>query len=270
MNKQNFIQSGGFPFQTETLDEMQKAFRIFNAFGYIAGNFSIISGCEVTGSLVNDGIVFLNGEVFEFKGGQIGNDVIIVEEITAQEFEDGNDKDVIYVRYVTFGIGGVSYPWTNFKRPKTTIELTEQKAEQTLIELLITRITNLESRPTSNVPVGMIAIWDRPANEIPVGWVEYLPLRGRTPIGLDPNDNDLDSLGVNVGSKTKTLVGANIPKIDFNDRGVTGSGNTDDSPGGGTPYYVPNSQLNSIGNINPTAFDVLNPVRVVHFIKYTG
>ncbi|ENI5461178.1 hypothetical protein ABZG89_001186 [Flavobacterium psychrophilum] len=135
MNYQIFNQSGGFPFQTETLHEMQKAYTLFNKFCDLAGNYAIISGCLVTGGAVSNGAVFINGELLEFKGGQLGADVIIVEEITAQEFEDGNDKNVLFVRYATFGIGATSFPWTNFKRPKTTIELTEKtQAIQTKLD----------------------------------------------------------------------------------------------------------------------------------------
>jgi hypothetical protein len=272
MNRQNFIQAGGFPLETETLDEMQKAFGLLNSLGNIAGNFSIISGCVTTGALVSDGVVYINGEVLEFRGGQLGTDVIIVEEVTAQEFEDGNDKDVVYIRYATFGIGGVSYPWTNFKRPKTTTELTEEKEEKSVVSLLIDRIDALEARSTANVPIGMIAIWDRPANEIPVGWVEHQPLRGRMPIGLDPNDGDLDALGVASGSKIKTIQPDELPnphgvniyglKSDGNQTLILGDSNVN-QPNLQEPYLI----VPAIAN---KSFSILNPYRVVHFIKYVG
>ncbi|MNF99667.1 hypothetical protein D3C84_825760 [compost metagenome] len=62
---------------------------------------------------------------------------------------------------------------------------------QTLIE----RITALEARPLSNVPVGMIAIWGLPVSEIPDGWEEYLDLRGKMPIGHDATNPLFDVLG---------------------------------------------------------------------------
>jgi hypothetical protein len=69
MNTLNFNQSVGFPLETNILDEMQTSYSLFNALGAIAGNFSIISGCVLSGSTVADGVVFINGEVLEFKGG---------------------------------------------------------------------------------------------------------------------------------------------------------------------------------------------------------
>ena len=163
MNNQNFNQGGGFPIKTQTLDEMQKAWSLLNVLGDLAGNFSIISGCIVTGATVSNGAVFINGEVFEFRGGQLGSTVIIVTEVTPKEFKDGTDKDVLYIRYVTFGIGVGSFAWANFKRPKTTIELTEdvaaieteliKKVDTTIIQVLIDRIEDLEARPLFTNPI---------------------------------------------------------------------------------------------------------------------
>lgn len=278
MNTQNFNQSGGFPLQTETLDNMQTAYDIFNNLGNIAGNFSIILGCQATGSLVSNGVVYINKELLEFRGGQIGTDVIIVEEITAQEFEDGNEKDVLHVRYATFGIGSTSFSWTNFKRPKTTIELTEQKAEQTLIDTLITRILALEARPQSNVPIGLIAVWDRPANEIPTGWQEYQALRGRMPIGLDPaydsntsldlTNYNLQTLNYNGGKREHKLTVSEMPAHNH-------------SPGGDSSFIMHGSNGIQAGNSGlgfsgiatqgqDKAHTNMSPYRVVHFIKYVG
>jgi hypothetical protein len=278
MNTQNFNQSGGFPLQTETLNNMQTAYDIFNNLGNIAGNFSIILGCQVTGSLVANGVVYINQELLEFRGGQIGTDVIIVEEITAQEFEDGNEKDVLYVRYATFGLGATSFPWINFKRPKTTIELTEQKAEQTLIETLITRITALENRPVANVPIGMIAIWDRPFNEIPVGWSEYQPLRGRMPIGLDPNyDNNVTGDRTNYNLQTLNYNGGKREHATTLEETAThshkylrskdygsASGNATGHPDLGFDWIDSEAVGGGKAHTN------MSPYRVVHFIKYNG
>ncbi len=277
MNYQVFNQSGGFPFQTETLDELQKATNLFNKFGDIAGNFAIISGCEVTGSVVADGAVFINGELLEFRGGQIGTNVIIIELMNSQEFEDGNDRDVLFTRYATFGIGSTVYPWANFKRSKTTLELTEQKAEQTLIDVLIGRIESLEARPISNVPTGMIAIWDRPANQIPEGWIEYTQLKGKIPIGINtdllsgaPVDPEFSTLGGFGGAKSKTLSIAEMPAHTHDFRSDNRDLGDGLQFGSNTSFQtnVVNQTTASKGESN--AFSIMNPYRVVHFIKYVG
>ena len=123
MNKLNFNQSVGFPFETNILDEMQKAWTVLNALGAISGNFSIISGATTEGTTVADGVVFINGEVLEFKGGTVQANVVIVETIQSLEFEDLNTHEVIYTRYVTFGTATEQWPWENFKRPIPTKDL---------------------------------------------------------------------------------------------------------------------------------------------------
>ncbi len=280
MNRLNFNQSGGFPLQTETLDEMQKATTLFNKFGDLAGNFAIVSGCVVTGSIVSDGAVYINGELLEFRGGSIGPNVIIVEEVTAKEFEDGTDKDVLYVRYATIGTATTVYPWANFKRPKTTIELTEQKAEQTLIDTLIARIEDLEARPAANVPIGMIAIWGQDASLIPAGWIEHVPLQGKMPIGLDPNyvqgtdtiNYNLNTLGATGGTRQHQLTIGELPEHDhevgFQNIDLAGSndGSLQELVAGPTS----SSKVRTTKVGGNQKHNIMSPYRVVHFIKYVG
>ncbi|SNB21875.1 hypothetical protein KU06062659_790014 [Flavobacterium psychrophilum] len=213
MNYQIFNQSGGFPFQTETLHEMQKAYTLFNKFCDLAGNYAIISGCLVTGGAVSNGAVFINGELLEFKGGQLGADVIIVEEITAQEFEDGNDKNVLFVRYATFGIGATSFPWTNFKRPKTTIELTEKT------QAIQTKLDDIEDGAEVNVQ----ADWNE-TDDTKKSYIKHKPtitdpflLKGTYPIG-DPMGSE-DSKTVtfsSVGTSNYMVLGSLVSKGTFN------------------------------------------------------
>ena len=261
MNRQNFNQSVGFPFQTETLHEMQKAYLLLQAFGDLAGNFSIISGCVTTGTNVTDGVVYINGELIEFKGGTASANVIIVQTVIKQEFEDATEKDVIYLRSATFGASVDSFPWSNFKRPKNTIQLTEDKAEKTAIQLLVDRIALLEARPAANVPVGMIAIWGGPENTIPVGWAEYVPLRGKTAVGLDPNDTDFDAVGTGSGAKNYTLETANLPSEQIRDVIAGSSFNAG---------IVKTSGGVIVSTAAATAFSIMNPYRIVHYIKYIG
>ncbi len=227
MNNQNFNQSGGFPIKTQTLDEMQKAWSLLNVLGDLAGNFSIISGCNVTGATVSNGAVFINGEVFEFRGGQLGTTVIIVTEVTPKEFKDGTDKDVLYIRYVTFGIGVGSFAWADFKRAFPTKDIPAAlnlKEDKTTVDLLIDRIEALEARPPSNIPLYGIILFDRPANEIPPGWAEYIPLRGRTAVGHDANytqgtdqiNHNLNILGYAGGTREHKLTQAEIANYNLN------------------------------------------------------
>ena len=270
MNRLNFNQSIGFPLETNILSEMQTAWSILNALGNIAGNFTILQGCTVIGTTVSDGVVFINGEVIEFKGGQVQSSVIIVQTPTVLEFEDNSEHEVIFTRYATFGVATTQYPWSGFKRFKNAIELTEDKAEKTTIEALIKRIEELESRPAANVPVGLIAIWGQAANLIPDGWEEYAPLKGRMPVGLDTRNSLFDTLLNYGGSPTHTLTINEMPAHDHSTDPCGGAnavtGDIRAEPWEGN--FGGGSKTGKTGG--GVAFPIMNPFRIVHFIIYVG
>jgi hypothetical protein len=141
MNRYNFLQTGGFPFETDILDGMQKAFEIFNCLGALAGPLTIISGCVVTGSTVSNGFVHIDGEIYPFIGGTIQTNVIFQTVTQSAEFEDLTTKDIQIKKTVQFGTGVGSMLWADFKRPETTTQLTN------LIESLTERVVDLEALP---------------------------------------------------------------------------------------------------------------------------
>lgn len=270
MNYQNFNQSGGFPIKTQTLDEMQKATALFNKFGDLAGNFSIISGCVVTGPSISDGAVFINGELLEFKGGIIGTNVIIVEIVTPKEFKDGTDKDVLYVRYATFGIGAISFLWTNFKRLQTLIDLTTRMAS---LEQILLPLSNGDSW----------LLFNRPVSEIPAGWEEVTEMRGKMPIGLDSTHIPFNTIGNTAGAKNIKLTENHIPEYDpangdFNRLLKYTGANTADivdnlqNPGEQQPFLTDSKIIKKFGKAiaDQVAIDLLNPYRIVLYIKYVG
>lgn len=263
MNKLEVNQVGGFPMTTRILDEIQKAHAVFNSLGGLAGNFTIIAGCAIVGSTVSDGFVFINGEVFDFKGGLAQSKVMIREDLENLTFQNGNANPVIKTRYVTFGTGVGAFNWADFKRPIETKEISN----------LIQRIADLEARPlVGNIPIGLIAIWGQAANLIPVGWAEYTELRGKVAIGLDPDDLQLAVLGSSGGAKNKKLSINEIPEHDHDyekyrlDQEVSTSGDG-----------VRSLNKNNISDVFKTskmgggqAFSIMNPYRVVQYIKYVG
>ncbi|MEO6176932.1 MAG: hypothetical protein ABIP27_17395 [Flavobacterium circumlabens] len=276
MNRFNFNQSIGFPFETDTLADIQTAYEIFNSFGSIVGNFSIISGCILTGSNVSDGFVFINGELLRFKGGVKTTNVIIIETKISLEFEDGNSNEVKFIRYATFGTATTQYPWNTFKRGFETKEIPtalEAKADKTDFDDLLERVSVLEGKP-SNIPLGLVAIWGRPLTDIPNGWEEYVALRGRMPIGLDSDDPDFATLGSPGGNKTKKLSISEIPTISpINGTGIkkggTGGGTTGLTVGDiATGDYAEGQLIKPFGG--DQAFNLMNPYRIVHFIRYIG
>jgi hypothetical protein len=267
MNKLNFNQSVGFPLETEILDEMQKSWTVLNALGAIAGNFSIISGCVVTSTTAANGVVFINGEVLEFKGGVVQANVIIVETKQLREFEDGNSRDVIYTRYATFGTGTTQWLWSDFKRGLETKAISaalEKKEDKTTVDALLERIEALEEITTVNVPAGLIAIWGQAANLIPVGWTEYTPLRGRVPVGFDSSIPGFDTLAYAAGSKTHTNTFTEMPKHKHSVQTVNKN-----AAGSGSEKTLVNSETGEAVDlsVNGTEYDIMNPYRVVLYIQ---
>jgi hypothetical protein len=279
MNKLNFNQSVGFPLETEILDEMQKAWTVLNALGNIAGNLSIISGCEVTGTNVADGVVFINGEVLEFRGGIQQTKVIIIETPTSLEFEDFNSHDVIFTRYATFGTATTFYNWADFKRgfPTTEIQAAlEEKAEVTDLASLVARITELEKKNAVFQAGGGMVLWNKPLNQIPTGWQEVVDWRGRIPAGLDTTQTEFNLMGKTGGSKTHTNT---IDEMAQHNHDWKYSFEGDDAGDGSSfnefsfkPGIIPAGDSTSpIGKTgNGTPYSIMNPYRVVLFIEYIG
>ncbi|KAF2337963.1 fibronectin type III domain-containing protein [Flavobacterium nitrogenifigens] len=137
----------------------------------------------------------------------------------------------------------------------------------TLLSSLTDRIETLEKRLATSVPAGMIAIWGKPA-PFPEGWEEYVPLRGRMPVGLDTNDSSFNSLQNYGGSKTKKLEISEIPPHTHTyDKAIEGRGYQ--TKADKYPYGDSTSEVSgSTGEGLP--FSIMNPYKVVHFIEYTG
>ena len=188
MNTINTEHNAGYPFDVAFLAFMQNSYRLFNSLGSMAGNKAIISGCEEIGNTITPGTVFINGELFPFEGGAKGDTVIIKEETNEVTFEDGFLRPLETIRTAAFGrsVPEKTFNWEDFKRVYNLQYLGENKTDNTETEKLLKRIEKLEKQKQA-VPIGLIALWGKPASEIPAGWREYVNLRGKMPIGLDPD-----------------------------------------------------------------------------------
>lgn len=259
MNKSTFILTGGYPLKAERLQELQTAYSIFNSLGALAGNFTIISGCVVAGTTVGNGVVYINGEVIEFReaDGAGTPDVIIIEEAVNRAFKNGVVKEVHTKRYATFGTAADSWPWSGFKRPDPII-------------LMMARLEVLEKKSAVFQAGGGMVFWNKPAADIPAGWQEVVDWRGRMPVGFDVSQPEFNTMGKDGGAKNKTLSVAEMPSHSHaigNSRRNTGGGS------GGDENH-PKSYAGVRDHITDTQgsgqeFSILNPYRTVLFIEYT-
>lgn len=256
MNRLDLDQSGGLPLSTQILDNMQSAYRTTNELGRLAGDKTIVSGCIEAGGVVTDGFVIINGELLKFKGSAL-SDFVVIQEVAENPrgFEDGSAKPIIYERYATFGTAATQYAWSEFKRPLTLLQ----------IEAKLTQLENM-------VPIGLVAIWDRPAYAIPVGWVEHTDLAGRTAVGHLDGDVNFGALGGNLGVAQVTLDITQIPAhshtMTFNELPTGNTGN----PGydGGDNNYQTNATKTSSSVGGGQAHTNIQPSRIVKYIRFVG
>lgn len=232
-----FIQTDGVPLTADLMDQIQEAYAIFNVIGGIAGHLTILSGCEVNGTLVNPGIVAINGDVLSFDGGTLDQTVYIYQEDITKVFKNQVSKVLIEKKTVRFGNASVTYNWGDFVRIPTLKEMKtaiEGKVNQTAFDLLVARVEKVEQKTAPIINGGVVFPWRKPAADIPDGWKECTDLRGKTIVGLDPDDNIFNTLGNSVGSKTHKLSVSELPE---HDHGVL------EYAGAGTP--AANSRLNA-------------------------
>lgn len=194
MIKFDFLQTGGYPFEADTANEVDKALQLLQSFGHIAGNAVVLSGCESVGNTITDGVLFYNNEVFEFIGGTAIETVKVFTESIQKPFEDGDTNQVYEKRWMGFGTGAGSIAWSDFNYLTSIVEMQKKL-----------------------VPVGLISMWSGSIDNLPPRWAlcdgtNNTPnLKGRFIVGYDPNSNDYNVVGNTGGAASVTLTTDQMP-----------------------------------------------------------
>lgn len=282
MNTINTEHNAGYPFDVAFLEFMQNSYRLFNSLGSMAGNKAIISGCEEIGNTITPGTIFINGELFPFEGGAKGDTVIIKEETNEVTFEDGFLRPLENIRTAAFGRSTPekTYNWEDFQRVTNLQDLGKNKTDNTETKELLKRIEKLEKQKQA-VPIGLIALWGKPASEIPAGWREYVNLRGKMPIGLDPDyvkkPEDVQDYGLNQilkqgGERSHKLTIEEMPAHTHNIGGLpTQINDTDRGIGHNSQFSIDDiSTRTSASTGGDQPHNNMPPYRVVQFIEYVG
>lgn len=222
-----FMQTDGVPLTADLMDKIQDAYAIFNVIGDVAGNLTILSGCDINGTLVNPGIVVINGDVLYFEGGTVNNEVFVHQEDIYKVFKNQVSKVLIEKKTVKFGSASVTYNWADFVKIETLKQIKESlalKANQSDLDAALADIAVLKMKTAPIMNGGIVLPWFKPVSEIPIGWKEAIDIRGKTIVGCDPNDSTFSTLGANIGSKTHTLTKEELPNIQGDFLTITGNG----------------------------------------------
>lgn len=206
MNTQDFSLINGFPLNQAALARMQTAYSIFNALGSIVGDKTIISGCNVVGANTTNGVVYVNGEVFEFRGGSTQSKVIVKEDVTNLVYKNNNSYPAVKTRYVTFGAGVGAIDWVDFKRGFDTKDIAEglaNKADQNSFEALADAFVLVYEK--------MLTI-EEGAQKNPTGIINYLA-KGVFTIGDSPATDSIITVPIqDVGTNNYMVLGSMVSK----------------------------------------------------------
>lgn len=190
MNYIKLDQPGGFPLETQTFLNMQNAYGIYQHLAALAGDKTIISGCAQIGTTVTDGVIYVNGELLDFRAGQLQTTIIVQEEVVNGEFENGEVKPIYYTRYASFGSGINAINWADFKRVYP------------LSSGLFIDEVRMYSGAVANIPWGWYLMDGKNGT---------LDIRDRFPIPYNPNNPDYNTIGKIGGLNEITLTEEQMP-----------------------------------------------------------
>lgn len=229
-------QPGGFPLETDTLNFMQETYNLLGSLTSVAGDLSIVAGCNMLGNFVSNGVVVINHELLPFVGGPKGNYVVIVEETETRNFKSGETKVVFKKRHATFGAGTGQKKWSDFVR------ITPLKT----MGDFHTRLSKLEKYCAPFTEGGSYVLWNRPANEIPEGWEEAVEMRGKFPVGWLDADTAFGNMGGEGGQKEVEITVDQMPNHNHNATASSAGGHQHSYS---DSYYIEKNQ--HLGNLIP-------------------
>lgn len=236
-----------FPVDCETLDALQTNIALLQVLGNLAGDKTILLGCEEeqNGTRRKAGYVFLKtkdfpeGEVIYWEGGAVSGGMYVHQEIVSTTAQGYEFPQAYTVRSLKPGVGSENYKWGDFAALRTPRELEEkiEKQGETLGELSAPPLGIVQLWAGSTVPDGyalcdgrQLSTKDYPElykalgttfnNAYSANGTRYtttsgffrLPdLRGRFVVGYHDSDNDYKTKGTAGGEKKHALTTDEMP-----------------------------------------------------------
>ncbi len=311
MKQIDLTQTGGFPMKQKALAYLQEAhFDILKAiighFGLANTGSFIIFGCEIIGTNITEGMLYIDGTLCPF-AGQVGDFYTKIAKIETTEtaaFKNGSNPAVYYDYTAIENSTGVALKF--FRRLPKVSDLENVATDWASITgipnvvvdpavapapSLIDRIIKLEEQNKVFQAGGGMVLWNKPANLIPTNWQEVVNWKGRIPVGvndlqdalgnfLDPEfaplppaiSTDIKTPGRIGGAKKYTLQQNNLPNPHGIDLFALKSDGFRTLVQGDANVNQPNLEDQFLvipANANQP-YSVLNPFRTVIFIEYIG
>jgi len=127
MNKVVLENTRDVPLTTDLLAFMQASYSALEKLTAIGGDNFIVSGCTVSGTTATSGWMVLKGKLVPFTGGSIQTYVRIITTENVYPVGAGSETEIVYTaEFGTSANPDDNVAWSNIKRPKTTIYLSEQ------------------------------------------------------------------------------------------------------------------------------------------------
>lgn len=145
-----------FPVDCEALDALQTNIALMQVVGNIAGDKTILLGCEPeqNNTRRKAGYVFLKtkdfpeGEIIYWEGGNVSGGMYVNQEVISVTAQGYEFPQAYTVRSLMPGVGAENYKWDDFKPFKTPCELEEYDAKQ-----------DEEIAKLAPPPLGIVQIW---------------------------------------------------------------------------------------------------------------
>lgn len=236
-----------FPIDCETMDYLQTNIALLQALGNIAGDKTILCGCELeqNDTRRKPGYVFIktkdfpDGEVLYWEGGNVSGGMYVNQEVipvTAQGYEF---PQAYTVRSLAAGVGSENYAWNDFKSVKTPAELDahSQAQDAAIAALAPPPLGIIQLWAGATVPEGyelcegqQLRIADYPTLYAALGttfntaisstgtkyttmsgYFRLPDLRGRFVVGYNSSDADYNASGKGGGEKQHSLTLTEMP-----------------------------------------------------------
>lgn len=219
MNKGNFTARENFPVSTFTYDFLQKMSHLAGRLAQLGGANYILSGCEVKGTNVSEGLIVINGEMLPFEAGVLKSKITIQEIREVDHFAGINYPEAYIHRTAKCSDTG-EYKWEDFVQVLTNKQLETKinslkREEPGFVKMWSGRIDRMpndyllcDGRPVKTLEYPELAYYYGMENELGFS----LPnLSKRFVVGYDNNHAEYNSIGLTGGKDVVTLDIKQIP-----------------------------------------------------------